>query len=473
VKTELKVGIFAIFVILILSYMTFKVSSLGIVWKKGYRLYVTFDNISGLDEKSRVKIAGVNSGIVEKIVLKEGKAELILLMEPGIKIYEDAKASLRVAGLLGDKYLAIWPGSPSEKPFKDGGIIRNTEAPIDIDALANELTAAATYINDLAESLLDILGEPEREAIIGAIHNLESLTANLDDVFKEGREPLKTTIVKLRDFSTVLQDRGPGLIDDLSSVVSELKELIEENRYAIKESIENIKTASESAGNIAQKLDRGEGTIGKLLHDEKLYESFSEMSEGIGKSVDVVNRLRTFLDFRTEYLAKGGDWKGYFNLTLKPREDYYYILGVITDPLASSEITETTINGVTTRKEEIKRETEFTAQFAKRFKDLVLRIGLMESTFGVGADYFLGFFGDDRAKISVDVWDFNSDEALSDEAHMKVGLDYRLFKYIFISSGIDNILNSNRRGIYVGGGLQFEDEDLKYLLGSLPGLSIK
>ena len=83
--------------------MTFKVSSLGVAWRKGYRLHVTFDNVSGLDEKSRVKIAGVSAGMVEKIMLKDGKAELILLMEPQIKIYEDAEASLRTAGFLGDK----------------------------------------------------------------------------------------------------------------------------------------------------------------------------------------------------------------------------------------------------------------------------------------------------------------------------------------------------------------------------------
>jgi phospholipid/cholesterol/gamma-HCH transport system substrate-binding protein len=89
-KTELKVGIFAILVILILSYMTFKVSDLGVAWKKGYVLYVKFDNISGLDEKSRVKVAGVDAGVVSEVDLEAGKAKLSLLIEPDVTIYEDA-----------------------------------------------------------------------------------------------------------------------------------------------------------------------------------------------------------------------------------------------------------------------------------------------------------------------------------------------------------------------------------------------
>lgn len=465
-KTELKVGIFAIVVIILLSYMTFKVSGLGVSWKKGYRLNVVFDNISGLDEKSRVKVAGVVSGIVERVRLKQGKAELTLLMEPNVKIYEDARASLRVSGLLGDKYLALWAGTPTKRPLKDRDWIRDTEPAADIDALANELSTAASYISDLAEVLQNIFGKSEREAIKETIHNLKAITKNFNEILKEDREPLHNTLVRLEDFSKALSDKGPGLIDDLSKAARELREVVEENRYTFKESIENIKAFSKTADNIAQKIEKGEGTLGKILKEDKLYDSLSKVAEGAGKSFEVVNRLRTFMDFRTEYLTKEGDWKGYFDLTIQPSQDIYYILGVVSDPIGLAEITETKINGVTTRKEEIEeRKIEFTAQFAKRFEDFVLRIGMLESTFGFGADYFLN---NNRGRISFNVWDFSADEAKADKAHMKIGLDYRIFKHIFISSGIDNLLNSSRRGVYIGGGLKFEDEDLKYLFGLLP-----
>jgi phospholipid/cholesterol/gamma-HCH transport system substrate-binding protein len=484
---ELKVGIFAIVVILVLSYMTFKVGTLPLTWKKGYRLYVVFDDISGLDEKSRIKIAGVDAGVVERIRLENGKARLTLFIEPDVKIYRNAKASLKMTGLLGDKYLTLTTGTPDEPLLRDGDTIINVEPAADIDSLASELTSAATYIGDLAKTLREIFGEPEKRAMRDAIHNLNTITQDLKELLKENREPLHRVLVSLERFSEVLDEKGPefienlnvmaknlrdkapGLIEELREAARELKEVIEENRYALKESIENVRKASASAGNIVQRIEKGEGTLGKLLKDEKLYESLSEVAEKVDKTLDVVDRLRTFMDFHTEYNTSEGEWKGYFDLTLQPKKDKYYILGVVTDPRGSVETIETTKDGVTTKEEKVKSRIEFTAQFAKRFEDLTLRIGMMESTFGVGADYF---FHDDKGRVKVDVWDFSAHETKAKRAHAKIGVDYRIFKYIFISGGIDNLLNENRRGIYIGGGLKFEDEDFKYLFGRSPDISL-
>jgi phospholipid/cholesterol/gamma-HCH transport system substrate-binding protein len=292
-----------------------------------------------------------------------------------------------------------------------------------------------------------------------------AITRNLNEMLEEDREPLRNILVSLEDFSAKLSDKGPGLIDDLSTVARELKGVIEENRYALREGIENIEKASKSAGKIAQKIEKGEGTLGKLLREDELYYSFSRVAEGAGKSFDVVNELRTYMDFRSEYLTSEGDWKGYFDLTLQTRDDLYYILGVVSDPIGSTEVTKTVVNDFEVREEETKeRKIQFSAQLAKRFEDFALRVGMIENTFGFGADYFIM----NRGKVSLDVWDFSAEEADAEKAHMKIGLDYSIFKNLFISSGVDNLLNSSRRGIFIGAGLKFEDEDLKYLLSLSP-----
>ncbi|MBI4687733.1 MAG: MCE family protein [Nitrospirae bacterium] len=468
-SAELKVGLFAILVLLILSYMTFKVGGLGVAWKKGYRLHVIFDNISGLEEKSKVKVAGVDSGIIEKIQLREGKARLTILMNPEVEIHRDAKASIRAAGLLGDKYLALWAGSTAEPLLRNGDIIEKTEPAADFDELANELSDTAANISDLTETLKGMLGSSEKESIKATIHNLESITKTVSAILEEDRRPLRNTLAQLDEFSKTLADRGPAVIDDtraaaknIKDVSKDLQEVVSENRTAFKDSMQNIRSFSASADKIAQKIDKGKSTLGKLLKDDKLYESIKKVADDAGKGMDVVDRLKTLMEFRSEYLSKESEWKGYFYLTLQPRKDKYYILGVVGDPLGSSEITETTTGGVTTIEEKIEKKIEFTAQFAKRFEDIALRIGLVENSFGVGADYF---FKDDKAKISVDVWDMNADEARAKKAHAKVGIDYMLFKHIYVSGGVDNILNSSRRGVYVGGGIKFEDEDFKYIFG--------
>ena len=486
-STELKVGIFAILVIILLSYMTFKIGGLPLLWEKGYRLYVEFDDISGLDEQSRIKIAGVEAGVVEKINLKEGRARITLLINRDIKIYKDAVASLRMTGLLGDRYLSIATGTPGRPLYKSGDVIENTRPAADIDMLANRLSEAAGYLSNLSKNLQDIFGEGEKSALKEAIQNLRVVTNNLKEISSDNKEPLRKLIAQLEDFSETLSTKGPGVIDDISvmarnlgekgpelmdnlnRVANELDMILKENKYAFKESMENIRITSESTSSIARKLDEGEGTLGKLLKEDELYNSLTKISNEAGKSLDVVGRLRTFMDFHSEYNTSESEWKGYFDLTLQPDKDKYYILGIVSDPMGSVRTTETTIDNVTVKEEEVESKIEFTALFARRFDDFALRVGLMENTFGFGADYYLL---NEKVRLKFDMWDFSAKEAEADKAHAKVGLDYRIFKYVFVSGGVDNLLNSNRRGIYVGGGLKFEDKDFKYLFGSAPGIPL-
>ncbi len=488
-STELKVGLFAIIVIAFLTYMTFKVGSLPLIWEQGYRLYVEFDDISGLDEQSRVLIAGVEAGVVDDIQLIEGKAKLTLLINPNIKIYRNAKAFLRMSGLLGTRTLTLSTGSPDEPIIGNGDTIVHAVPAADIGMLADQLTTAAVYLKDLTGNLNRILGDTQREEIKESITNLKIVTGNLKELSMDNKEPLSRIVAQLDTFTRALSEKGPDFMDDMSTMAKnlgdkgpdlienlntaarELKEVIAENRSTLKDSMENIKTVSQSATNIARRIEQGEGTLGKLMKDDTLYDSLTNVSQEVEKSFDYVGRLRTYLDFHTEYNFEVSEWKGYFDLTLRPSEDKYYILGIVTDPVGSVDTTETTINGVTTVEEEVKSsEIEFTAQFAKRFQDFALRIGLMESTFGVGADYF---FDNERGRIKFDIWDFDADEVNSDDAHARVGIDYNFFRFIFVSGGVDNLFNEDRRGLYLGGGIKLEDKDLKYLLGSTPNISFR
>jgi phospholipid/cholesterol/gamma-HCH transport system substrate-binding protein len=488
-STELKVGLFAIVVIVFLTYMTFKVGGLPLIWEKGYRLYVEFDDISGLDEQSRIKVAGVEAGVVEKIELIDGKAKLTLLINPDINIYRNAKAYMRMSGLLGDRYLALSTGTPDKPALENGDVIVNAVAAADIGMLADQLSTASVYLKDLTANLNELLGETQREDLKDTISNLKIITDNLKELSMDNKEPLSRVIAQLDSFTKALSDQGPGfmgdmrkmakslgdkgpeLIDNLNEAAKELKEVLSENRYAFKESVDNLKSVSESVDTITRKIEEGEGTMGKLMTDDTLYNSLTNVSQQIEKSTEFVGRLRTFVDIYTEYNTGEGEWKGYLDLTLRPREERYYILGIVSDPRGSVETTRTTIDGVTFISEEVdENEIEFTLQFAQRFDDFALRIGLMESTFGVGADYF---FLNDKGRVKFDIWDFDADEVDADDAHLRLGIDYKIFKYLFVSGGIDNLLNSDRRGLYVGGGIKFEDKDLKYLFGNMPNISLK
>jgi len=492
-STELKVGLFALVVIAILSYMTFRVGGFEWIEKKGYIVYVDFKNIAGLDVKTRVKVAGVDAGVIEGIYLKDGRARLKLRMRPDVKLYSDASAAIKATGLLGDKFLAIYIGS-KEPLLKDGDTITQVTEVVDIDDMARNLSEVSANINTLAKSLNESLGSEEaKQSLKEAIANLRDITANINSAIvandrkvrdvlagindmtasikklvDTNRDSVTTAMSNFRDFSGTLKSEGPELITNLNKATKELKSMVEENR-------ESIKKTADSIENIARKIDSGEGTLGKLVKDERLYESLNKAAEGVNRTVSSIERFRTFITFQGEYLTKPKDGKGYFYVTLQPRPEKYYILGVVSDPLGRVKTTETTttVNGITTveKKEEIEKRIEFTAQIARRlkesatFKDTVLRAGITENTFGVGIDQF---FMNDRLKVSVDAWDFGHDEPEAKRPHVKAGVDYSVFKHLFISGGVDNIFNKRWRGAYIGGGVRFEDEDFKYIFGTVP-----
>lgn len=482
-STELKVGAFSLVILTLLTYMTFKVGGFEWVKKKGYILYAEFKNIGGLDEKTRIKIAGVDAGTIEKIQLKDGRASLIIRINRDVVIYSDASVGIKATGLLGDKYLEIKTGL-TKPELKDGDTIKNVQEVVDIDDLVRNLSGVSSNISTLAAALSESLGTPEakkalKESILNikditaglketiaindqkmrtTLDNINNLIASVNDLVEKNKEPLTATVSNIKDFSASLKTDGPELVANLNKAAKELKEMVEENRPV-------IKNAAKSIDNISKTIAQGEGTIGKLVKDDRLYESINKAAEGVNKSISAVDRFRTFITFQTDYLTKPKDAKGYFYVTLQPKPDKYYILGIVSDPVGRVTTTTTTTNGVTVKEEKVEQRLEFTAQFAKRFKDAALRVGLTESTFGGGADYFLF---NDKAKVSVDVWDFSNDEEGAKSPHAKVGVDYFIFKNVFLSAGADNIFNKKQRGAYVGAGLKFEDEDVKYLLGTVP-----
>lgn len=460
IKAELIVGGFALLVLAILSLMTFRVGGFTLGEPKGYKLYAFFDNTAGLEENTRIKIAGVDAGKVEKIELFAGKARVTLRINEGVDIYSDAVARIKTSGLLGDRFLEIQSGA-TPPTLKTGNTIKDSRELVDIDKLVQNVTDLSINIADLIAEL----SRPEiKQAMKESIINIRDVTNELRLTMENTRGPLESTMANLEEFTTALRKDAPTLLADLKTAVAELKEILQNAGPDIQSITQKTERVMDSVNEITEKIKRGEGTLGKLVQDDKLYESVSSAASGLGNTLGKIDRFRTFVSFRGEHLEKEKDGKGHFYVTLQPRKEKYYILGVVSDPVGKVGTTQTTTNGSTFTTQKVTTNIEFTAQFAHRFRDTALRIGMTENTFGLGADQFL--FGD-RLILTFDAWDFIEDEYLAEDPHLKVGADYFLFRTLFLTGGYDNFLNE-RKGYYVGAGVRFEDKDLKSLFGALP-----
>ena len=137
IDLELAVGLFIIAGILCLGYLSVKLGKIEIIGERGYEIYGVFSNIGGLKVGSSVEIAGVNVGRVKSIVLDDFQARVVLNFPKDLPIQEDAIASIKTRGLIGEKYIEITPGG-SEKVIKPGGRIRETQPAIDMEELISK-----------------------------------------------------------------------------------------------------------------------------------------------------------------------------------------------------------------------------------------------------------------------------------------------------------------------------------------------
>ena len=137
---EITVGFFVLMGLACLAYIAINLGKIEI-YGKGYPIYASFENASGLKTGAVVEVAGVEVGHVVSIELTPMyQARAVLRMETSLKIHDDAIASVRTKGIIGDKFIKLSPGN-SEKLIPPGGTIISTESGVDLEELL------ATYIH--------------------------------------------------------------------------------------------------------------------------------------------------------------------------------------------------------------------------------------------------------------------------------------------------------------------------------------
>jgi len=138
VGIEIAVGIFIIVGLLCLAYISIKLGKVSLSGQNYYPVKAIFSTVKGLKDDTVVEISGVEIGKVDSIRLDNYEAVTTLLIRKDIKLQEDAIASIRTKGLLGEKYVEITPGGSDEMIPPDGTIFE-TEPPIDLEKLIGNI----------------------------------------------------------------------------------------------------------------------------------------------------------------------------------------------------------------------------------------------------------------------------------------------------------------------------------------------
>lgn len=138
-SVETTVGVFVVIGLLCVAYMTLRLGKLDVLGGKYYTLEGHFSSITGLKPGSSVEMLGIQIGQVKGFTIDQENQMAIVKMRirGDIKIYDDAIASIKTSGLIGDKYIHIDAGG-SDEMLKPGATIIETVPPVDIEELISK-----------------------------------------------------------------------------------------------------------------------------------------------------------------------------------------------------------------------------------------------------------------------------------------------------------------------------------------------
>jgi phospholipid/cholesterol/gamma-HCH transport system substrate-binding protein len=130
---ETAVGIFVMIGLLSVGYLTVQLGRVPILEGDTYRLNALFTSVSGLRVGSPVNMFGIEVGRVDQLVMDQEsqQAKVEMTLRKDVKVYEDAIASIKTEGLIGDKFVSIQPGGSGEQ-LKPGGTIIQTQPAVDV-----------------------------------------------------------------------------------------------------------------------------------------------------------------------------------------------------------------------------------------------------------------------------------------------------------------------------------------------------
>jgi phospholipid/cholesterol/gamma-HCH transport system substrate-binding protein len=429
---EVRIGIFLATALLIMATFIFIVGDMSTLFHKpGYQLLVSFESAAGLEKTAAVRMSGVKIGYVKDITLVGRKAQVLMSIYPKFKIPKGSRATLASLGLLGEKHLEIL-ASEKEDYCQPGDSIDGLPA-VSLDELGTLFLSIGEQVKETGKSLREFAGKESSDHFKSILQNLSSLSADLKDFVGANKDGLSRGIQTSSRSVQNLDQKLKEISQDLEKTLSVIKGIAEENRESIKTDLEKIRDLiSKMEDSVTllnrslEKVNKGEGTLGKLVNQPDLYNEAERVVADAKGIIRPVSSLKADLGFSSAYYGKSKLLKNSLSvgLWLTPKQ---YVLGqVVQNPWEDRFV--------------------YSAQGGIRLGDFVPRAGILESEFGAGVDY-LAFKG--SLVVSLDAFDWNRHP----RPQFRISSKYFSGKFFYFILGLDDFSLAKKREIFFGLGL--------------------
>ncbi len=274
-------------------FLAIAIAVLGATWLSenyagaagGYQLHVNFESVPGLQPGDPVFIRGVWAGKVLEIRLTHGLPLVSIGFAEFRNLPRDSKIFLQAEGLLGGKMIDVQVGSDVERVYADHDTLHGLSG--------GGIEEMAEHASSLAQRLEAVLADRNLTHVEALLENMDSTAVHLKQTLSENRE----TLAAVLDNAAEAARDARGMLGENRPEVRRVVENMQRATKRLDGVARNMETALESLGtslsdlnDVSGKLRRGEGTLGRLIYDERLY---SDLERTLTSVDSLIEDIRT------------------------------------------------------------------------------------------------------------------------------------------------------------------------------------
>ncbi|MCD6219677.1 MCE family protein [Candidatus Calescamantes bacterium] len=453
-SVEKKVGIFFIVGLIFLLFLTILVGKIK-PFRKGILYYINFNYVAGLRVGDEVRLAGMKVGEVTDLKFSGSKITVTIWVKKGTPIKQDSQFTITSVSIMGGKLVSITLGSPDSPLMKSGSVVKGIDPPR-VEELITEATEIGEEVKETLKKFQNIASklsgwvEENRENIGKSITQFNETFVEVQELTHSIRELVNQINQGEGTLGKLIKEKDTyeklvNIIREGEEASRDIKELSKKANSTFDRWEKEISPSLKELREILEKINKGEGTVGKLIASEEMYKEVKEtlkstkkVSAGAKDMIEQIKQVRTFIGYEggTGFDKKGAVHTGY--LRIEPRPGKYYLIG-----------------GGTEMEEEIPL---FRAEIGKEIrKKVALHGGWIETGGGLGITF------NPRENLKILTEGFYRKDV--EPFYFRSRIYYRMRKNMWVFIGGENLLDESY--LMVGIKVEFEDEDIKYMIGAL------
>ena len=454
----LKVGLLTLAAMASVVVMSLKITSNQSGFGKHVEYKTILKDASGIFEKTPIKVAGINAGRIKKIELVGSEALVTFEIQEKVKVTPQAALKIKSVGLLGDKFIDMDLGGTEGDRLKEGSLIATTGGG-GFDDLAKDASAVLKEVKDIAASIKNALKDENGDNVVKKIMaNIHDISDSLKRVTAGNEQKLNQIVEDVRAVASQLAfetDRYQK--DSLMADLSKIGPILDKTDAAV----------SDLQVIIADVKD-GKGTVGKLLRDDAVVDQVSQTLSSVNRLVNRINNIEADIGLSTgANTRQGSDTR--FDIDIYPAPERFFRIGIVTNEFGPQNEQKSETYTSVNNGDEVKKNTrkinkssfKFNLQIGRRIQRYGIRAGLIESTGGVGIDYYFPAWG---IRSGVEMFDYQKDAG----PNARVFTEVKLYNVLFARvAGEDLVSKDGKQSATISLGLRFNDQDLAALIGLL------